>query len=365
MQPTLRRATKRAINDDAESEMPGQIQMREVSLTARQGAGSFRWIDQFSPRRLTAELLMITKCWNACHRYKVQLYIQSLIFISSLDRMTRIIIMLTMVHELVRTARCAPQRDIYYQLKRPPLFTTPRHVADALEVLTLLQSHLSCQCSYQWDVDNTPAKSALIWSVWLRLYTSRRKFGIGMHTLNNVPKQLNVLQRAGCQHAVGGSKVQSGCFCKQQRSSTGVPLHYAKSRFRVRLVQLFLHQKYTWGLHGHPELHIFNSCQVSFWAQAVVLKIWTCSLLLQADAVTCKVFIAACLIVCLLADVLAVVAMHQSRSWLHLESCSAMLHLLEANNQSKCFMISTLIVQGKFEHADISLLSRRTPCLND
>lgn len=42
--------------------------------------------------------------------------------------------MLTVVHELVRTARCAPQRDIFYQLKSDSLFATPRHVAEAIEV---------------------------------------------------------------------------------------------------------------------------------------------------------------------------------------------------------------------------------------
>ena len=50
------------------------------------------------------------------------------------SRYTRIIKMLTLVHELVRTARTAPQRDIYYQLKSAPLFTSPRQVSDALEV---------------------------------------------------------------------------------------------------------------------------------------------------------------------------------------------------------------------------------------
>ena len=54
--------------------------------------------------------------------------------IACTSRFVRILKMLTVVHELVRTGRSAPQRDIFYQLKAPPLFTAPRQVADALEV---------------------------------------------------------------------------------------------------------------------------------------------------------------------------------------------------------------------------------------
>lgn len=47
--------------------------------------------------------------------------------------------MLTTVHELIRTGRSAPQRDVFYQLKGSPLFSHPRNVTQALEAR--LKSH--------------------------------------------------------------------------------------------------------------------------------------------------------------------------------------------------------------------------------
>nr|AKI32380.1 meiotic protein [Watanabea reniformis] len=66
-------------------------------------------------------------------------------------RYTRIVKLLQVVHELVRSGRQAPQRDIYYQLKSPPLFASPSHVNVAIQdVVALLQvprSGLGICCS--------------------------------------------------------------------------------------------------------------------------------------------------------------------------------------------------------------------------
>ena len=55
-------------------------------------------------------------------------------------RLTRIVKALEVIHELVRTGRRAPLRDIYYQLKgskASQLFSRPSNLASALEVVSL------------------------------------------------------------------------------------------------------------------------------------------------------------------------------------------------------------------------------------